>query len=198
MTALYQSPRWANDTQDFQAQGVWGSLATTLNDKGERWLYTPMWGAPAKTGPAFPMTNGAAPNGSIMAFKVVEEGGKPSLQPGWVSRDLNIASSPVVANGVVYALQTAESAVQVPKGIFNPDGTRKPGWNPEQGANERIMTPHSTMTLFALDADTGKELWSSGKTMDGNTVHFTQPVVALGKLFAVDHAGHLWAFGLKP
>jgi outer membrane protein assembly factor BamB len=197
MTALYQSPRLGNDTQDFQANGIWGSLATALNEKGERWVYTPIWGAPAKVGPAFPMTNGAAPNGSIMAFKMAEEGGKPSLQPQWISRDLLIASSPVVANGVVYALQTAESTVQVPKNIFNPDGSRKPGWTPEQGANDRIMIPHSTMTLFAFDADTGKELWSSGKTMDGNTVHFTQPVVALGKLFAVDHAGHLWAFGLK-
>jgi len=28
-------------------------------------------------------------------------------------------------------------------------------------------------------------------------VHFTQPVVALGKVFAVDHAGHVWAFGLQ-
>jgi outer membrane protein assembly factor BamB len=53
------------------------------------------------------------------------------------------------------------------------------------------------MALFAFDAATGKELWSSRKAMDGNTVHFTQPVVALGKLFAVDHAGHVWAFGLK-
>ena len=35
MTSLYQSPRLGNDTQDFQAQGTWGSLATTLNDKGE-------------------------------------------------------------------------------------------------------------------------------------------------------------------
>ena len=197
MTALYQSPRLGNDTQDFQALGVWGSLATALNDKGERWLYTPMWGAPAKTGPKFPITNGDAPNGSIMAFKVVEDGGKPVLQPAWISRDLLIASSPVVAGGVVYALQTAESAVQVPKAIFNPDGSRKPGWSSEQGAVNRIITPHSTMTLFALDADTGKQLWSSGKVMDGNTVHFTQPVVALGKLFAVDHAGHVWAFGLK-
>jgi outer membrane protein assembly factor BamB len=197
MTSLYQSPRLGNDSQDFQAQGTWGSLATALNDKGERWLYTPMWGARAKAGPVFPMTNGAAPNGSIMAFKVVDEGGKPSLQPEWISRDLNIASSPVVANGVVYALQTAESAIQVPKDIFNPDGSRKPGWTPDQGVNNRIMIPHATMTLFALDADTGKQLWSSGKTMDGNTVHFTQPVVALGKLFAVDHAGHVWAFGLK-
>jgi hypothetical protein len=197
MTGLYQSPRLGNDTQDFQAQGVWGSLATTLNGKGERWLYTPMWGPPAKAGPAFPMTDGEAPNGSIMALKVTEENGKPVLQPQWRSRDLTIASSPVVANGVVYALQTAESAVQVPKDIFNPDGTRKPGWTPEKGADNRIMVPHATMTLFAFDADTGKQLWSSGKTMDGNTVHFTQPVVALGKLFTVDHAGHLWAFGLK-
>jgi outer membrane protein assembly factor BamB len=198
MTALYQSPRWANDIQDFQAKGVWGSLATTLNDKGERWLYAPMWGPSAKTGPQFPMSYGDTPNGSIMAFKVVEDSGKPVLQPGWISRDLNMASPPVVAGGVVYALQTAESAVQVPKGVFNPDGSRKPGFDPNQNAIDRIMVPHSTMTLFAFDADTGKELWSSKKVMDGNTVHFTQPVVALGKLFAVDHAGHLWAFGLKP
>jgi len=197
MTGLYQSPRLGNDTQDFQAQGVWGTLATQVSANGDRWLYTPMWGAPGKAAPKFPITNGDAPNGSIMAFKVVEESGKPVLQPGWVSRDLNLASPPVVANGVVYALQTAESAVQVPKDIFNPDGSRKPGWTPEKGADNRIMVPHATMTLFAFDAETGKQLWSSGKAMDGNTVHFTQPVVALGKLFAVDHAGHVWAFGLK-
>jgi outer membrane protein assembly factor BamB len=197
MTSLYQSSRLGNDTQDFQAQGVWGNLATAEDAKGERWLYTPMWGAIGKTTPKFPMTNGDAPNGSIMAFTVVDNAGKPSLQPQWISRDLNLAAPPVVANGVVYALQTAESAVQVPKSVFNPDGSRKPGWTPEQGAVNRIMTPHATMTLFALDADTGKQLWSSGKAMDTNTVHFTQPVVALGKLFVVDHAGHLWAFGLK-
>jgi len=196
MTSLYQSPRLGNDTQDFQALGVWGSLATWQSDKGERWVYTPMWGAPGKTSPKFPITNGDAPSGSVMALKVVEDQGKVSLQPGWISRDLNLASSPVVANGIVYALQTAESAVQVPREMFK-GGARPAGWTPDKGAIERIMTPHATMTLFAFDAETGKQLWSSGKTMDGNTVHFTQPVVALGKVFAVDHAGHVWAFGLK-
>jgi len=196
MTSLYQTPRLGNDSQDFQAMGVWGSLATWQSDKGERWVYTPMWGAPAKAGPKFAFTNGDAPSGSVMALKVVEDQGKVSLQPGWISRDLNLASSPVVANGIVYALQTAESAVQVPRDLFK-GGARPAGWTPDKGAIERIMTPHSTMTLFAFDAETGKQLWSSGKTMDGNTVHFTQPVVALGKVFAVDHAGHVWAFGLK-
>jgi len=197
MTGLYQSPRWGNDTQDFQNMGVWGSLATAQNDKGERWIYTPMWGPVGKTAPKFANTNGEVVNGSVMAFKVVEDAGKVTLAPQWISRDLNLSSSPVVANGIVYALQTAESAVQVPKNIFNADGSRKPGFDPESNANNRIAVPHSTMTLFAFDAETGKQLWSSGKTMDGNTVHFTQPVVALGKVFAVDHLGHVWAFGLK-
>jgi outer membrane protein assembly factor BamB len=196
MTSLYQSPRMGNDIQDFQAQGVWGSMATALDDKGQRWIYTPMWGAPAKAGPKFPMSYGDVTNGSIMAFTVEDQNGKPVLQPKWMSRDLNMASPPVVANGVVYALQTAESTVQVPKDIFNADGSRKP-FDVNGNAVNRIMTPHSTMTLFAFDAVTGKELWSSKKAMDGNTVHFTQPVVALGKLFAVDHAGHLWSFGIS-
>ena len=195
MTSLYQSPRLGNDSQDFQAMGTWGSLATAQDQKGARWLYIPMWGPPAKAGPKFPMTNGDAPSGSIMAFTVEDQGGKPALVPQWISRDLNLSSSPVVANGVVYALQTAESAVQVPKSVFTPEGRRQP-FDVNANAVNRIMTPHSTMTLFAFDAATGKELWSSKKVMDGNTVHFTQPVVALGKLFAVDHAGHLWAFGL--
>ncbi len=196
MTGLYQSPRMANDIQDFQAQGVWGNMATYLSDKGERWLYTPMWGAPGKNAPKFPMTNGDASHGSVMGFKVVDNAGKVELQPQWISRDLNLAAPPVVANGIVYALQTAESAIQVPKDIFNPDGSRKPGWTPDQGVKDRIITPHATMTLFAFDAETGKELWSSGKAMDGNAVHFTQPVVALGKLFVIDHAGHIWSFGV--
>jgi outer membrane protein assembly factor BamB len=154
-----------------------------------------MWGPPAKAGPKFPHSDGAVTNGSIMAFTVSEAGGKLALEPQWISRDLNMASPPVVANGVVYALQTAESAVQVPGGPQN--HVRPAGYTQDVAAHERIIQPHGTMTLFAFDAETGRVLWSSGKAMDGNTVHFTQPVVALGKLFAVDHLGHLWAFGLQ-
>jgi hypothetical protein len=52
------------------------------------------------------------------------------------------------------------------------------------------------MTLFALDAETGKTLYSSGTLLPGFT-HFTEPVVALGKVFLVDHEAHVYAFGLK-
>jgi outer membrane protein assembly factor BamB len=165
-------------------------MASWLSDDGSRYLYIPVWGPPRKDGPKYPFGYGGAPDGSVMAYKIVADGDQLSMSPVWRSRNLNIPSPPVVANGVVYVLQTAESSYQTPKG---PDGKRLLF---DQVAVIRT-TPHSTMSLFALDARTGKELWFSGKAMGGNMVHFTEPVVALGRLFAVDHAGHVWAFGLK-
>ena len=197
MTALYQSPRWGNDIQDFQAQGVWGSLATSLDDKGQRWLYTPMWGAPAKAGPKFPNSYGDVTNGSVMAFTVVDDNGKPSLA---AAMDVARPQHGLAAGGGEWrGLCAADRRKHGAGAQVDLQCRRQPEAVsiPDENADNRIMVPHATMTLFAFDAATGKELWSSKKAMDGNTVHFTQPVVALGKLFAVDHAGHLWAFGLK-
>ena len=100
-----------------------------------------------------------------------------------------------VENGVVYALETAESTVQVPEVASSTPMAAGTVSIPDENAVNRIVTPHATMTLFAFDAVTGKDCGPASKAMDGNTVHFTQPVVALGRLFAVDHAGHLWASG---
>ncbi len=30
------------------ARGVWGGISTWQDDKGDRYLYVPMWGPPAK------------------------------------------------------------------------------------------------------------------------------------------------------
>ena len=50
--------------------------------------------------------------------------------------------------------------------------------------------------VAAFDAQTGKTLWSSDKIIT-NWVHFSEPVVALGKVFVVTHDAHVFAFGLK-
>ena len=47
-------------------------------------------------------------NGSIVAFKLVDEGGKLSLEPAWASRDLTSPAAPLIFNGVVFALSTGE------------------------------------------------------------------------------------------
>jgi mono/diheme cytochrome c family protein len=51
-------------------------------------------------------------------------------------------------------------------------------------------------TLHALDATTGKELWSSGDAMHGWT-HFSGLAVGDGKVFVTTHEGAVYAFGLR-
>ena len=195
--ALYTSPRLGNDEQTYWGRGIWGGMTAYRAPSGDQYLYIPMWGPPAKEGPQYPLKYGDAPNGSIMAFKIAAQGDGIAMAPAWISRDLDPAAPPVVANGVLYALQAAEHTSQHPN---NPEGHGRPV-NGAPAPTETELgtfrtTPNSAMTLFALDAETGKELWSSRRAMAGNTAHFTEPVVAAGKLFVVDHNAHLFAFGL--
>jgi outer membrane protein assembly factor BamB len=66
--------------------------------------------------------------------------------------------------------------------------------DPSAGAAFRA-TPVSNLILYAFDAETGKTLYSSDKVIS-NWTHFSEPVVALGKVFVVTHDGHVYAFGL--
>jgi outer membrane protein assembly factor BamB len=81
---------------------VAGALAT-WEAEGERWVLASSTGAlnPAAN---FPVKNGSANNGAVVAFKVVEQNSKLSLQPGWVSRDLTSPLPPIVVNRIVFAL----------------------------------------------------------------------------------------------
>jgi outer membrane protein assembly factor BamB len=105
------SVKAGNDEMSYASNGVWGAPATMVDARNQRWVYLPMWGPPSKTA-AFAKTNGDAPHGSIMAFQVALDGDKPRLLPKWVSRDLSVPDSPVVANGIVYAISTGENTLQ--------------------------------------------------------------------------------------
>ncbi len=195
---LFQTPRMGNDGEAYYGHGVWGEISTTQTAQGDRYLYVPMWGPPGKDAPAFPHSYGPAPHGSIMALKLVDDKGALSLAPQWMSRDLAVPDNIAVANGVVYAVQTGEQTLQH---MGNPEQHGRPvnGGPPETiaGLAKFRSTPLNPMVLYALDAETGKELYSSGKLLT-SWVHFSQPAVALGKVFLVSHDAHVYAFGLKP
>jgi len=119
----------------------------------------------------------------------VNENDKISARPLWSSTNMVMPDPPVVANGVVYALSTGGQAMQ---------NGAKPG-DPRMPYDVSAVlrsTPVSNMVLYAYDAVSGKQLWSSGKTLT-DWVHFSEPVVALGKIFVATHDGHVVAFGLK-
>jgi outer membrane protein assembly factor BamB len=193
-TPLYQSFQIANDdafggNTRAPGQGVWGSITTYATPEGRRFLYVPVWGPPSKKLPSLPYSPGPAPHGSIMAFEVVADGDKVAMVPRWSSPDMTVPDSPTVANGVVYALETGEQTLQ---NSAAPGQPRPPA---AQAAKFRA-TPVGHLALYAFDAETGKQLYSSKKIIT-DWVHFSEPVVALGKVFVVTHDAHLYAFGVN-
>jgi hypothetical protein len=191
MTPLWASPRLGNDaeTGTDPGRGVWGAITTYLNPQGRRFLYVPMNGEPSTQSPTFPLGNGPTPNGRVMAFEMKNDNGKISAEPVWTSDDMIMPDPPVVANGVVYALSTGGQAMQ---NFAKPGDPRMP----TTVSNKLRSTPVSHMQLFAYDAETGKRLWTSGKTLN-DWVHFSEPVVALGKVYVVTHDARVIAFGLR-
>jgi outer membrane protein assembly factor BamB len=213
-TPLYQSPRLGNDEELLAGRGIWGAIATSEDQQGQRFLYLPMWGPPSTTAPPFKYSNGDAPRGSVMAFQVSGEGDKLSLIPAWISRDMQVPDPPVVANGVVYAIQTGENTVQNPgrqgggaRQNLPPGGGARQNLPPGgrggaadpaavQAAAKFRATPTSNLVLYAFDAQTGKQLYSSEKIIT-SWVHYSEPVVAAGKVFVVSWDAHVYAFGLR-
>jgi len=125
----------------------------------------------------------------VLAFEMKNDNGKISAVPVWTSDDMVMPDPPVVANGVVYALASAGQAMQ---NFAKPGDPRMP----TTVSNKLRSTPVTHMQLFAYDAETGKRLWTSGKTLT-DWVHFSEPVVALGKVYVVTHDAHVIAFGLR-
>jgi outer membrane protein assembly factor BamB len=111
-------------------------------------------------------------NGSIAAFKVDEQDGKTVLTPAWTSREMSSPQAPVIASGVVFALSAGEftGADRRPK-----NGTRA--------------------TLYAFDAATGKELYSSRNLVTG-PASLAGLTVANGRVYFGTLDGTFYAFGM--
>src|SRR5258708_7128499 len=90
-TTLYTSPRWSNDSMQFNMNGMWSVMSTYVDGKGKRWLLAPFFGPVAKDALGlFPKTHGSTVNGQLMAFTVEGTGSHPTLKPQWISGDLDL------------------------------------------------------------------------------------------------------------
>lgn len=180
-TPLYRTPLLSNLDANFQTEGTWGSLASWKSDNGTRWVLAPI-GGPVNA--PFPISNGATPNGGIIALKLDDNGGKLQLSPAWLSRDMMTAEPPVIANGVIFVLAAGEYTGQT---------------NDAEGglySSEDRIRRSVPATLYALDANTGKELYSSGKQI-GSFLHQSGIAVADGKIIFGTFDGTIYCFGLK-
>ncbi|HKE24180.1 MAG TPA: PQQ-binding-like beta-propeller repeat protein [Bryobacteraceae bacterium] len=182
-TPLYRSPLICNEEVNFASAGIWGSLASWEDAKGTRWVLTPIWG-PKHSAFKAPIEYGTVKYGAIVAFKVEEKGGKWQLTPAWISRDMNRAEPPVIANGVVFAYGNGEDTDQAyaDVGLDDTAARRIPG------------STHAV--LYALDAQTGKELWSSGDQITSWN-HWSGLSLANGRVYIATFDSNLYCFGIK-
>ncbi len=180
-TPLYRSPLVSNKNVNFQTEGSWGSFASWEDKDGTRWVLAPIGGPVAVD---FPVSYGATPNGGVIALKLTDAGGKIELAPAWLSRDMMSAEPPVVANGIVFVLAAGEFTGQA---------------NDEDGGlySYEARIQHSIPAkLYALDAATGKELYSSGDQIS-SFLHQAGIAVADGKVIFGTFDGTIYCFGLQ-
>ena len=100
-------------------------LASWQDEKGARWIL-------------------AAGSNSVVAHRLVEESSGLAFQKGWTSRPLVAPLTPLVVNGVVFALSSGEEE--------------------QAGAAARAVRS-SPAVLYAFDGASGKEIWNSAKTI---------------------------------
>ena len=106
-----------------------GALASWQDEDGTRWILVPT-------------------STAVAAFKLVEQGGVPTLQREWTSREMFSPLPPIIINDVVFALSS---------GAFRSGGAQMTAAQRAQRSKPAV--------LYALDASTGKELWNSGSTI---------------------------------
>jgi outer membrane protein assembly factor BamB len=113
-------------------------------------------------------TNGSIRNGAVVALRVRDVNGTFSIEPEWTSSDLTMPATPIVVNGVVFALSSGRTA-----------------------AAGRTGSP---AVLFAHDGVSGKALWNSGKSMTASASpgSFWS---ALSQVYIGADDGTVYAFG---
>lgn len=193
-TTLHTTPLICNDAQAFDARGVWGALSAWQDPTGAQWVLVPFWGAVSASFKA-PIEHARPTRGGVAAFKVEERAGKWQLTPAWLSRDMDLAEEAVIANGVVFAYAAGEDATQVVQdAAWNEPGGPRYGGGLSSGPVRRIPGSRRA-ALYALDGQTGRELWSSGDQITSWN-HFSGLTVANGRAYLATFDGTLYSFGV--
>ena len=174
-----------NDRQQYDAAGVWGSMAAYVSAKNEAWLYVPFWGPKSETFNP-PTTYAPAPvRGGVAAFTISQVDGRWQFVPKWLSEDMNMGEEALVANDIVFAYGSGENTNQA---------MVEQAWDAAPIRGSRIdKSTHAT--IYALDAQTGKTLWSSGNQITSFN-HFSGITVANGRIYLGTYDGTMWCFGL--
>ena len=173
----------ASAATDYSGYGFRGGFSSWNDaDTATRWVYASLWGPPQASA-KFPMQNGDAANGSIVAFKLTDQNGDLGLAPAWISPNVPAPNAPVTANGLVFALSTGQ-----------PTSLAKAKGKPYSLAEMEKASTHAT--LFALDAASGKQLYSSAGAVGSASLN-SGLAIANGRIYFGAADNSVYAFGFS-
>ncbi len=185
-TPVYRTPLICNEEVQFAGAGVWGALATWEESNGTRWILVPFWG-PKHSAFTAPIEYGQVMQGAVAAFKLEEKGGQAAALAG-------LALAQHVAGRSGRDRQRCRLRVRERRGRRRRRPST-PGLSYNTSANRIARSGHAT--LYALDALTGAELWSSGDQITSFS-HFSSLAVANGRVYLGTFDGTMYCFGVKP
>ncbi len=164
---LAANARFATDALSTWQEGA--VTADASDPSGTRWLLAPIAGRPAADLRA-PATNGAVTTGGVLALKVDDSTGAIAVEPGWTSANLTSPATPIIVNGVVFALSTGRAT---------------------QAGSSTVGRP---AVLYAYDGRNGKALWNSQRAM--TTSAFERSIwSAMGQVYVGATDGTIYTFG---
>lgn len=167
--ALAVSQAYSTGKTDFAPR----SLASWEDTNGTRWILESFEG-PAPKGIN---GNGSITHGGIVALKVIGEANSVSLAAAWISPDMNSPLTPIIVNGVVFAVDSGEYH------------------SASQSASVAQLVKRSVpAVLYALDGSTGKELWNSGNAMKSFATGGLSE--SPGQVYVVTYDGNFYTFGM--
>ncbi|MDQ2712951.1 MAG: hypothetical protein M3Y24_12125 [Acidobacteriota bacterium] len=181
-TPLFASGPFARPAKNYDGTGFRGAFSSWVDvDTNTRWFYAPVYGPLSRSAKSSSARIGPV-SGSVVAFKLAGEDAQPALLPVWLSREIVSPAPVVIANGMVFVLSTGESSRHSKK-----DGSA-------YGISEfqRMASP---ATLYALDAMTGKELYSSGDAVTTDS-YSGGLAVANGRVYFTTRDNAVYCFGL--
>src|SRR5262245_14142051 len=195
-TPLDSEQRICNDHLQYDFAGVWGALAA-WQDRGAQWIAVPFWGPVSQFFKA-PVEYGRPERGGVAAFKVEQRNRKWKLVPAWLSRDMDMAEEVVVAGGVVFAYGSGEDTHQQrpDRAWDEPPPKPLPDLPGVSAQSVQRIAGSTHATIYALDAQTGKELWSSGDQITSWS-HFSGISAANGRVYLPTYDGYVYCFGVE-
>jgi hypothetical protein len=188
-----RSPLLCNDGARYDAAGVWGAMASWQDAAGALWVAAPFLG-PASEDYHPPIVNGKTERGGTTGMKIEEKNGKWQFTPVWLSDDMDQGDEAIEENGVLFVDGAGEDTYQQrPDHAWDAPPAPAPAGPGGQSGTRIANSRHAT--IYALDAATGKTLWSSGNQI-ASWNHGSGMTAVNGKAYIGTFDGYFYCFGV--